>query len=253
MDEETIRQVARASRAIAKTTGKGIDAAREFGGWLNKVFGRSIVNTVDLVWTNRVETLKIRAAIYDYKKLVLLARAVEKELKKQHVKRPHSVPAKIALPLLENATMENEPRLRALWAKLLASGMAGERIERSYVTALSEMTGRDAKAIDAMYREWLTVDKRETRSGPVKYEGGVDSYDDASTSKLFALGIVAPIYVTLSLYEPGGHNRYGDYGASSEDAAIPGDLQVVKFTKHGEAFCQALGMGKAKGNPKRGS
>jgi hypothetical protein len=107
MDEETIRQVARASRAIAKTTGKGIDAAREFGGWLNKVFGRSIVNTVDLVWTNRVETLKIRAAIYDYKKLVLLARAVEKELKKQHVKRPHSVPAKIALPLLENATMEN--------------------------------------------------------------------------------------------------------------------------------------------------
>jgi hypothetical protein len=69
MDDETLRELAKASRALAKTTGKGIDAARDFGGWLNKVFGRAIVNTVDLLWTDRIETLRVRAAIYDAKKL----------------------------------------------------------------------------------------------------------------------------------------------------------------------------------------
>jgi hypothetical protein len=220
---------------------------------LNKLFGRPIVSTVDLLWTDRIETRRIRAAIYDHKELVLLFTAVGKELKKKGAKRIRAVPAKIAIPLLENATMENEPRLRLLWAKLLASGMAGEKIERSYVSALGELTGRDAKALDQMYIEWKKeTNKKETKAGPITYEGGIDSIGGATTNKLFALGIVTPTFLTLSLYEPPRQARWGDYGDSSEDVSVPGDLSVVKFTHFGEGFCDALGMGGSRRTTMRG-
>jgi hypothetical protein len=247
MDDETIKEVARASRAIAKTTGKGIEAVRDFGGWLNKVFGRAIVNTFDLAWTDRVETLRVRAAIYDYKKLVLLARAVEKDLAKKGIKKPKAVPPKIALPLIENATMENEPRLSALWAKLLASGMAGEKIEKSYVTVLGELTGRDATALNDMYESWRKNWKKGTsKNGPITYENGIDSIGVSETSKLIAFGVLEPTSQGLMLFQLGGTSRWGDYGDSYEEASVPGALNVVKFTQFGIGFCEALGMGKKK-------
>ena len=247
MDDETLRELAKASRALAKTTGKGIDAARGFGGWLNKVFGRAIVNTVDLLWTDRIETLRVRAAIYDAKKLVLLFRAVDKELKKRGAKRTRAVPPKIALPLLESATMENEPRLSALWAKLLASGMAGEKIKRAYVSALSEMTGRDAKALHDMFKSWQKDWKKGTsKDGAVTYENGIDSIGAAETTKLVSLGVLEPAGLGLSLYQPPGSSRWGDYGGSYVDVSVPGDTVVVKFTQFGLGLCNALGMEKSK-------
>jgi Abortive infection alpha len=257
MDEETIKEVSRASRAIAKTTGQAIGLVRAFGGWLNKVFGRPIVNTVDLVWTDRAETRRIRSAIYDYKNLALLFAAVEKELAKRGIKRIRALVPKVALPLLERATMENESSLRALWAQLLASGLAGEKLDTTYVKALSELTGRDAKILRSMYLEWKRKPPgQETTIGAITYEAGIDAEKGSSrtVSKLFSLGIVRPTYVSMSIFIPEGHSRYGSYGPSEEYATVPGDLTVVRFSEFGENFYKTLGIdGKTRRAPKRRS
>jgi hypothetical protein len=141
--------------------------------------------------------------------------------------------------------MENEPSLRALWAQLLASGLAGEKIDKTYVKALNELTGRDAKLLKTMHSEWLEIkDKKYTFSDTVSYELGVDVEKSSisTASKLFALGIVRPTYVNILLYVPGGESRHGDYGPSQEEAALPNDLATVRFTEFGESFCKALGM-----------
>jgi hypothetical protein len=257
MDEEAIKELSKASRAIAQTTGQAIGLVRAFGGWLNKTFGRPIVNTVDLLWTDRAETRKIRAAIYDYKNLAMLFAAVEKELAKKGIKRIRALVPKVALPLLEHATMENEPSLRALWAQLLASGLAGEVLDTTYVKALSELTGRDAKILRSMYLEWTKKPPgQETTIGAITYEAGIDAEKSWSrtVSKLSSLGIVRPTYVSMSIFVPEGHSRYGSYGHSEEYATVPGDLMVVRFTEFGENFCRALGIErKTRRAPKRRS
>src|SRR4051794_33304130 len=109
MEERAVTEVAKASRALAKPFGKAIDAGREFGGWLNKIFGRALVNLIDLTWNDRIDTLRIRVAIYDYKKLMLLWKDTEKELARRGVRKIKPLAPKVLLPLIEDATIENEP------------------------------------------------------------------------------------------------------------------------------------------------
>jgi hypothetical protein len=177
MDDGTIKHSARAARTIAKTTGKAIDAGRELGGWLNKIFGKAIVNTVGLYWTDRVVARRIEAAVYDWKRLRLLIQDTEKELKRRGVKKLRPVPAKVALPLIEHATMENERRLHKMWTNLLAAALtpADEAITQTYVTVLGELTARDARMLEKMYIEWIGIDQNDKYSvGPIEYETGVD-------------------------------------------------------------------------------
>jgi hypothetical protein len=261
MPDEPFEEASKATRAVAKTASKALDLVRGVGGFLNSVFGRAIVNTIDLKWTDRVETRRIRAAIYDYKELARLWIAVEKELAEARVKGTKRLPAKVAIPLLESATMENEPRLRALWAKLLASGLAGEKIEATYVRALSAMTGRDAKVLQEMFRaREKDPEPKEWTSGPVTFERGLDvrSADLGTAHKLFSYGIVATTHVVLKVYAPPRHHdRYGAVDGSQEEALVTGDMTVVRFTEFGKRFCQALGMPnkarRSKKTPKRGS
>lgn len=44
MSNETkaIEETAKAAQALAKTTGKAIDATRDVGGWLDRIFGEAI-------------------------------------------------------------------------------------------------------------------------------------------------------------------------------------------------------------------
>jgi hypothetical protein len=247
MDDETIKQSAKAVRAVAKTTNTAIEAGRDVGGWLNKVFGKAIVDTVGLVWTDRVAARRIEAAIFDWKRLQQLFRAVDAQLKRNGTKRTRRVPPKIALPLLEHASMETSRQLQRLWANLLTTALTpkGEQIHRAYVTILGELTGEDARALRAAYLEWKSLDKKMWNSGPVKFEPGVDAPRASIAGKLHTLGLIGPTLMVLQVYSPPRHSyRYGDEGGSVEEAAVVGELDVVKFTKFGEQFCDAIGSGK---------
>jgi hypothetical protein len=123
VDDETIKQSAKAIRAIAKTTNTAIEAGRDVGGWLNRVFGKAIIDTVGLVWTDRVAARRIEAAIYDWKRIQHLFHKVDLELKRRRVKRTRALSPKIAIPLLEHASMETDRELQRLWVNLLATGL----------------------------------------------------------------------------------------------------------------------------------
>lgn len=59
-------------------------------------------------------------------------------------------------------------------------------------------------------------------------------------SILFSLGLVFPSLVGFETYEPGGRERWGDYGPSRETLSLPGDLSTVVLTEFGGAFCAAV-------------
>jgi hypothetical protein len=97
MDDETIKQSAKAARAVAKTTGKAIDAGREVGRFLNKIFGRAIVNTVGLYWTDRVIARRIEAAIFDWKRLQELFANADSELSRKGTRTIRALAPKVLL------------------------------------------------------------------------------------------------------------------------------------------------------------
>lgn len=245
MDEITIRESAKAAKAIAKTAGKAVDAGREVGSWLNRVFGRAIVNTVDLYWTDRVVARRIEAAIYDWKTLRRLFSDTSAELEKMEAKRTHSLPPKLAIPLIESATIETEKHLQKLWARLLATALTRkDHVTKTYVTILSELTSADAKALKQLYKDWLVLDKKKWRDGylgsTISYEPGIDapSGPPGLIYKLARLGIVEPARIGLLVY---GDPESDGHRLSDEFSAV-GDLSTVRITRFGEDFCNAVGL-----------
>ncbi len=247
MVSDPISESAKATQEVSKTTGKAIDAVSDLGGWMDRMFGRAVEQTIALHWTDRVATRRIEKAIYDWAKLRELLHKTEQMLGEKGVTDFRVPPPKVMLPLLENATLEGDEGLQTMWARLLATSLdaAEAEVHRKYISILSDLTSSDAVTLAEMWAEWLAVDKtKEVRDSTLRYGPGVDgtfSHDEASVVTLNRLGLIAPAYIKIKTFEPGGHDfRYGDYGPTQDEVALYGDLGSVAFTKLGEAFCRAV-------------
>lgn len=245
-ETEVFKEGAKAIQEVAKAAGKVVDAGRGAGGWLDRIFGNGIEHAVARRWSDREMTKRVEAAILDWERLELLMKKVEKRLRDKEITQTRLPPPKIMLPLIEHATMEYEDDLHTLWANLLGTALdaGGDQVHRKYVTTLAELSADDARALEAIFREWqkLDKDKWSRGGGSVSYGPSVEPPGNAgiSMSILFGLGLVFPSLVGFETYEPGGHARWGDYGPSRETLSLPGDLSAVVLTEFGRAFCGAV-------------
>jgi hypothetical protein len=239
---EAVTESARAVQEVARLGGKAIDAGRDAGGWLNRIFGQGVEDLIALHWSDRVKARRIEAAIYDWERLTSLMRKVDARLKAKGVSTLRLLPPKIALALIENATVEHDDDLHTLWANLLATGLdaADDEIHRKYVTILSELTSDDAKILKLLYAAWEKAGNRES----LKYwpSGGLEiPYSEASLITLNRLGLVAPANVAIDTYELPTHGHDGRfYHGERHSVEVPGDLCNLQFTSLGEAFCHAV-------------
>jgi Abortive infection alpha len=242
-ESEVFKEGAKAVQEIAKVAGKAIEAGQGAGGWLDRIFGAGIEHAVARRWTDRQFAKRVKAAILDWERAVLLFHKVENRLKEAGITQTKVPPPKIMLPLLEHATMEYEDDLHTMYANLLASALDPEsEIEKKFVSVLAELSGTDVRVLRRMFAEWLYYeDKLEKKKNETRYSSGVSSSNETAVITLYRLGIVLPVQVEVNHYEPGGHDdQYGSYGSVSETHVVQSDLQVVAFTEFGEKFAMAI-------------
>ena len=238
---EAVTESARAVQEVAKLGGKAIDSGREAGGWLNRIFGQGIEDAVALNWSDRVKARRIEAAIYDWERLTVLLHKIETRLKSKGVTAFRMVPPKIALPLLENATVEDDEELHTLWANLLATGLdaSAEEVHKKYVSILSDLTSQDAKILSALYSVWRKPTGQLFRAKAIRYwphdSGGIP-YDESAIITLNRLGLIAPELFQFDTYDP-PHDLSRD---NAKQHSVRGDLTELEFTPLGEAFCMAV-------------
>lgn len=256
MSDETkaVVETAKAAQEIARTSSKAIDATRDVGGWLDRIFGKAIEDTVGRFWTDRAIASRVEAAIYDWARLATLLHNTEKKLEKKGIKITRVVPPKIALPLLEHATMEQEDDLHELWENLLESALdpSEEEIERKYVSVLAELSGRDAHALRRLYAEWLHWEKSKStnHSGDEehRYASGIGTDSDRSAVLFYRLGLILPVHITVEEYRSQSavtENKWSKddppyYVEGGDKTLVLGDLSIVGFTDFGEKFCHVV-------------
>ncbi len=245
--DDPIIESAKATQEVAKATAEGLAAARDLGGWLDRVFGEGVEHSVKSIWTNKVRERSIAGAIHSWERLELLLHKTEQRLREKGVKQFRLVPPKLALPLLQYSTMEDDDDLHSLWASLLAAAMDSKAAEvhRKYVTILADLTGPDAVVLRKMWVEWQTLDLKTERwrSSTVTYGPGVagtDGHSEVSVITLNRLGLIEPSYTEIRTYLPAAYD--GDYKTleQGDDVQVYGDLLRVVLTGLGEAFCEAV-------------
>ena len=244
---DAIADSAKAVQEAAKTGGKLIDAAGRAGGWLDRIFGQGIEDTVALHWSDRIRARRIERAIYDWERLTALMRKVESRLGAKGGLSLRPIPPKIALAILEHATMEDDDDLHSLWANLLFSGLdsTAELIHRKYVSVLVELNHADAVILRTLCEQWLDPVKppKEDRYSGVTYGPTVDrtaSHDPTSIITLNRLGLVSPGYIDFINHVPNEDISYKDQSPFyTNDVRAYGNLHVVEVTAFGVAFYKA--------------
>jgi Abortive infection alpha len=236
---EAITESAKAMQEVAKLGDKALDVGRGVGGWLNRMFGDGIENAVALHWSDRVKARRVEAAIYDWERLTTLLHKAEARLNTKGIKSTRLVPPKIALALIENATVEYDDDLHTLWANLLATGLDAnaDGIHKKYISILSDLTSIDAKLLDALYTASNNKDKfgREALFyGDFKNNG--QPFEEISIITLNRLGLVSPESIVFDNYEP----AVSGYRPERKTVRTTGDLDGIEFTTLGEAFCKAV-------------
>jgi hypothetical protein len=252
-ESDALRESAKAAQEIAKAAGTAIDATKSLGGWFDRIFGRAIEESVGQIWTDRIAARRVEAAIYDWQRLLTLRNNVEKKLRAKGIETTRLIPPKIALPLLEHATMENEEDLHILWENLLATALDPneEEIKRTYISVLGELTAKDAHALRLMYAEWwyyeanpVLASNREQH----RYSSGISALNDESAVLFYRLGLILPVHIQVEEYSNQRavtENRWSEYDPpfyveGGDKTEVLGDLSVVAFTVFGEKFCKAI-------------
>jgi len=169
MDEETVES-AKAVQEIAKTTSKAIDAGSELGGFLVKIFGESVADAAGLLGGDWLH-------FYRRERVLLLANKSNQRLQKRGIKQTVPLPPKIALPLLENASLEEDDNLMDMWANLLASSLDPENeypAQKHHVDILCQLSGPEAGLLQVLWEKSVSSeamsDERQIEEGVKKLE-----------------------------------------------------------------------------------
>lgn len=142
-----MEEQSKAIKEVAKTTGKAIDTAREAGGFISKFIAGPLEQGVG-IFEDKLKYIR-------WERQVRLMQRVEDFLRLSGLEAPtRPVPMKIAIPIMQGATLEEDNTLQDRWAALLVnagnSSFSGE-IRRSYASILEQLTPLDAQILDVIY------------------------------------------------------------------------------------------------------
>lgn len=149
MEEES-----KAVQEVAKAASKGIEASEKLGGFLSKVLGEGLVELGSAFsdW----------AKAYRYKNLLKLSDEIE-QIHADRKLQGKTIPIlpKYALPILQEASLEDDADVRSLWAGLIANATDPNlkfQIKKLYVEILSSLDPIDAAILN--YLERPEVDEK---------------------------------------------------------------------------------------------
>ncbi len=160
MSEETeaVKETAKAAQEIAKTTGKAIDASEKFGGFVSRYISGPLEQGMG-IFEDKLKYMR-------WERQIRLMERASEYMASIGIEAPTKpILLKLAIPLLEAASLEDDDYLQDLWAKLLVnSSIEGSPIDlnRSYIDILERLSHLEANILSIIYA--LPEDKLRNKS-----------------------------------------------------------------------------------------
>lgn len=138
---------AKAVQEIAKTGDTALKVVRDAGGYLAKYFDGPSGEIAGII----TDALKV----YRFERKAKLLEKVDSVIKERGSRfKAGKIPLKLAVPLLEAGTMEDEDYLQELWAQMFVNGVdedSGVEIHRSYIDILERISVLEARILETVY------------------------------------------------------------------------------------------------------
>ena len=145
-------EIAKAVQEVAKLGGKTIEFSEKLGGFFARVFKQPIHEVSGMI-TDKLRFVR-------WRRLLQMSDEVDRILEERGVKENRPVPPKLALPIFEEGSLEEDEDLQSLWNNLLANAMDprfnGE-LRYGFIDMIKNITGIEAKLLSNFY-EKLKID-----------------------------------------------------------------------------------------------
>lgn len=139
-------EIAKAVQEVAKLGAEGVQTANKMGSFFARVFKEPVDEVAGIIHD------KLR--FVRWKRLVGMSDEVNKILESKGIKDTRAVPPKLAIPIIEDASLEDDETLQKLWSRLLANAMDphfnGE-LRYGFTEMIKGITGIEAKMLEAIY------------------------------------------------------------------------------------------------------
>ncbi len=149
-------ELAKAIQESAKLGGKGIESAEKLGGFLSKVFKEPTAEISGII-TDKLRFVR-------WKRLVAMSDEVNKILEDKGVSETKAVPPRIALPIFEDSSLEDDPNIQSLWNHLLANAMDpnfNSEVRYGFIDMIKNITAIEAGLLNTFYDILKEQDKLE--------------------------------------------------------------------------------------------
>lgn len=226
-------EIAKAIQETAKLGEKGLDIADKAGSFFAKVF-KEPINEISGMITDKLRFIR-------WKRMVQMADEVNKILEDKNIKDTRAVPPKIALPIMEEATLEEDPNIQYLWNHLLANAMNpsyNEELRYGFIDMIKNITGIEAKLLNEFYNILQ-------RSNQLKPVSDIYNYSLSKDQLMKILNISTDIYaisvnnlMRLQLLSPAVLKSSGAM-LGNEPMTIYKGIDAVTMTPLGVKFVEA--------------
>lgn len=149
MSEETeaIKETAKATQELAKTSGQAIESANKFGAFIARFISGSLEQGMG-IFEDKLKYMR-------WENQQKLMNRAEKFMRENGLREPTKpLPMKFAIPLFQSASLEEDSELRDLWAKLLVNSSteaSGVSLKRIYIDILERLSPLEAQILSAIY------------------------------------------------------------------------------------------------------
>ena len=145
--KDPVSEAAKAVQEVAKATGKAIDATQAFGGFISRYVAGPLEQGMK-IFEDKLKYMR-------WERQVRLMQRSEQLLRESGLTGPtRAIPLKLAIPLLEAASLEDDDYLQDLWARLLVNGANGGShvsLERAHIAILEQLTPLEAVILQKIY------------------------------------------------------------------------------------------------------
>lgn len=193
------------------------------------------------------ESLALAARPYRIMLAAKMFQKTQRMLKEAGV-TPHAVPPRLFLPILENASIQDDEDLHTRWAALLANAAASTKlVHPSYIEILKQLAPEDAVLLDKLYDH--TKSKKNSRVTPwidsisqAEWQRRVDAGDNQEVpfNNLVRLGLIEVVYEIDERKIKVKVPRFDMSKHPGVEADVQGDLgDYYILTEVAKAFVQA--------------
>ncbi len=167
-------EASKAAQEIAKTTGQGLGIIQKTGAFVSRFIGGSLAQGFGII-EDKLKYVRWERQV----RLIDRANLFMKERGSKVMITP--VPLKVAIPIFEAASLEEDDDLQDLWARLLvnaADADSGIQVNRGLVSILQDFSQMEARLLQAIYDAPQVEGGVPTKALPDEYVQPVEEETD---------------------------------------------------------------------------